>query len=170
MTKIRFNPFDAASIDEAIKRLDEKEREIEENAAVLTQLLTDLGVRTAKDLVPVYTGEALNSIVGYMDGNRGVIQAGGYCKFIEFGTGVKGEAQSHPSAEWIAIMNWAYGVGGTIFTTKDGRTGWFYPADDGTWKFTEGMPSRPFMFDTALELKHKALEMAKEVFGGGGKG
>jgi hypothetical protein len=61
-------------------------------------------------------------------------------------------------------MSWAYGSGGTIFTTKDGRTGWYYPADDGTYKFTEGMPSRPFMYETVQYLKKQCSRVAKEAF------
>ena len=64
-----------------------------------------------------------SDIIGYLDEAEGVgiISAGGYCKYIEFGTGVKGRDSSHPSEEYKAIMNWAYNSGATIFTTKDGR-------------------------------------------------
>lgn len=106
------------------------------------------------------------SIIGYLDEAEGVgiISAGGYCKYIEFGTGVKGRDSSHPSEEYKAIMQWAYNSGATIFTTKDGREGWYYPADDGTWRFTEGMPSRPFMYETAQYLRKEATKIASEVF------
>ena len=52
---------------------------------------TDLGVEKAQELVPVDTGTARSSIIGYLDEAEGVgiISAGGYCKYIEFGTGVR---------------------------------------------------------------------------------
>lgn len=92
-------------------------------AEKLIQRLTDLGVEKAQELVPVDTGTARSSIIGYLDeaDGVGIISAGGYCKYIEFGTGVKGRDNSHPSEEYKAIMNWAYNSGATIFTTKDGE-------------------------------------------------
>lgn len=163
---IRINPFNPDSIDAAIKELEKRKREIHKHAEELTQLLTNLGVEKARDLVPVDTGVAQSSIIGYIDDAEGVgiIRAGGYCKYIEFGTGVRGRESPHPSAEYKAIMQWAYNSGATIFTTKNGKEGWYYPVGDGTWRFTEGMPSRPFMYETAQYLRKEAKRLAREVF------
>lgn len=163
---IHINPFDPDSIDEAIKKLEKRKERIHKCAEALIRKLTNLGVEKAQELVPVDTGVARASIIGYLDEAEGVgiISAGGYCKYIEFGTGVKGRDSSHPSEEYKAIMQWAYNSGATIFTTKDGREGWYYPADDGTWRFTEGMPSRPFMYETAQYLRKEATKIASEVF------
>lgn len=162
--KIKVNPLDPDSIDEAIAEIERYETFVAEKAQELVRLLKELGVEKAKELVPVDTGVAQASIIGYMDEDKGIIQAGGYCKYIEFGTGVRGLSSQHPSPEYLAIMQWAYNSGATIFTTKDGREGWYYPADDGSWRFTEGMPSRPFMFETAQYLKSEAARLAKEAF------
>ena len=162
--KIKVNPLDPDSIDEAIAEIERYETFVAEKAQELVRLLKELGVEKAKELVPVDTGVAQASIIGYMDEDKGIIQAGGYCKYIEFGTGVRGLGSQHPSPEYLAIMQWAYNSGATIFTTKDGREGWYYPADDGSWRFTEGMPSRPFMFETAQYLKREAARLAKEAF------
>ncbi len=164
--KIKINCLNPDSIQAAIDRLEKRRREVDQKAASLVRLLTQLGLERARDIVPIDTGVAQASIIGYIDEAEGIgiIRAGGYCKYIEFGTGVKGAAGKHPSAEYMAIMGWAYNVGATIFTTKDGREGWFYPADDGTWKFTEGMPSRPFMYETAQYLRKEAKRLAKEAF------
>ena len=166
---IKVNALDPKSIDAAIKKLEEYQKGIDEKMGQLVRLLTNLGLEKARDLVPIDTGVAQASIIGYVDEAEGVgiIRAGGYCKYIEFGTGVKGQNSKHPSPEYLAIMRWAYNSGATIFTTKDGREGWYYPADDGTWKFTEGMPSRPFMYETAQYLRKEANRLAKEVFAGG---
>lgn len=163
---IRINPFDPDSIDAAIKELEKRKRAIHKHAEELTQLLTNLGVEKARDLVPVDTGVAQSSIIGYIDDAEGIgiIRAGGYCKYIEFGTGVRGRESPHPSAEYKAIMQWAYNSGATIFTTKDGKEGWYYPVGDGTWRFTEGMPSRPFLYETAQYLRKEAKRLAREVF------
>lgn len=166
--KITVNPLDPDSIRNAIKELQEEKERIHKCAESLVRLLTNLGLEKARELVPIDTGVAQASIIGYLDDAEGIgiIRAGGYCKYIEFGIGVKGRDSSHPSAEYKAIMQWAYNSGATIFTTKDGREGWYYPADDGTWRFTEGMPSRPFMYETAQYLRREAHRIAKEVFSG----
>lgn len=166
---IKINALDPNSIDDAIKQLEEYQKSIDEKMEQLVRLLTNLGLEKARDLVPIDTGVAQASIIGYVDeaDGVGIIRAGGYCKYIEFGTGVNGQNSQHPSPEYLAIMRWAYNSGATIFTTKDGREGWYYPADDGSWKFTEGMPSRPFMYETAQYLRKEAKRLAKEVFGGG---
>lgn len=167
--KIKIHCLDPDSIDAAIEELEKYKKDISLKVEQLVKLLTELGVEKAQELVPVDTGVAQASIVGYMneDSGIGVIKAGGYCKYIEFGTGVKGQNAQHPSPEYMAIMQWAYNSGATIFTTKDGREGWYYPTDDGEWRFTQGMPSRPFMYETAQYLRKEAHRLAKEILADG---
>ena len=126
--KFTINCLDPESIQKAIDRLEEKRKEMDKKAESFVRLLTQLGLEKARDLVPIDTGVAQDSIIGYVDEAEGIgiIRAGGYCKYIEFGTGVKGADSKHPSAEYMEIMGWAYNVGATIFTTKDGREGWYY--------------------------------------------
>ena len=85
--------------------------------------------------------------------------------FVEFGTGVKGQNSPHRNGEYLAKAAWQYATGPKIFTTQAGRVGWIYPTDDGGFRFTEGMESRPFMYETALELQREFPRIAKEVFG-----
>ena len=87
-----------------------------------------------------------------------------YALFVEYGTGFDGFRDPHPEA---AEMGWNYGVGDNIFNTKDGRVGWFYPTDDGTYRFTEGQESRPFWHDAAEELPLYIYDAVKKVFGNG---
>jgi hypothetical protein len=84
--------------------------------------------------------------------------------FVEFGTGVVGQNSPHKNGEYLSKAAWNYASGTKIFTTKDGRVGWIYPTDDGGFRFTEGVKSRPFMYETALELQREFPRIAKEVF------
>lgn len=153
-------------IGKLIDELTEYKKSLDDKCNEIVRRLEEMGVERAKALCPVDTGEAKDSIVGYVDEGEHIatIIAGSHCIYIEFGTGVVGKGSPHPSPEWLAFMKWAYGSGGTIFTTKSGKTGWYYPADDGSWKFTEGMPSRPFMYETVQFLKKQSMRVAKEVF------
>ena len=86
-----------------------------------------------------------------------------HAAFVEFGTGQLGQegGYSYPFPEGIA---WEYNTGKTIFEIEPGQYGWFDPGDDGKWYFTQGMPSRPFMYETSLELMQIVKETALEVF------
>ena len=172
-TTIRFTLFSAKEIEKARQQLIEYQDDLNEKLDLFVQKLCEKGVEIAKEKVSVHdaidTGELLNSI----DLREGDIIKNGsqwfiytdcdYAKFIEFGTGVIGENSPYPTSTPI---EWNYASGKTIFTTIDGRTGWYYPTKDGQARFTEGQPSRPFMYETALELREQILEVAKEVFGG----
>ena len=172
-TTIRFTLFSAKEIDKAKQQLIEYQEDLNEKLDLFVQKLCEKGVEIAKEKVSVHdasdTGELLNSI----DLREGDIIKNGsqwfiytdcdYAKFIEFGTGVVGENSPYPTSTPI---EWNYASRKTIFTTIDGKTGWYYPIKDGQVRFTEGQPSRPFMYETALELRELILEVAKEVFGG----
>ena len=80
-----------------------------------------------------------------------------WAKFVEFGTGIVGSENSHPDT---SIVGWKYD------TNNHGEKGWHY-FKDGAWHWTQGMPSRPFMYNTASELRsmNTIADIAREVFG-----
>jgi hypothetical protein len=113
------------------------------------------------------SGELLGGVSGYYSPtlNAGFVRvASDHVAFVEFGTGVVGQNSPHKNGEYLAKASWGYATGTKIFTTKDGKVGWIYPASDGSFRFTEGMKSRPFLYETALELQSKFEGMAREVF------
>lgn len=69
--KITINPADPDSIDEIVKKLEKRKERIHKCAETYTRL-TDLGVEKAQELVPVDTGTARSSIIGYLDEAEGV--------------------------------------------------------------------------------------------------
>lgn len=79
-----------------------------------------------------------------------------YAKFVEFGTGIVGQEYQHPNASEV---NWVYDKHG------HGENGWWYKGKDGQLHRTRGMPSRPFMHNTAVQLNSLLSGIAKEVFG-----
>lgn len=113
----------------------------------------------------VFTGELANSIENYYDEatHTGLIVCeADYGIFVEFGTGIVGKENSYIGSA-MAEIGYKYGGGTTYVQLADGRVGWYYPADDGTWKFTEGQPSRPFMYNTAQILKRQVIPVARAV-------
>ena len=148
------------NIDDAIRQIEEYEKKVQEKIKeFLTRLLED-GANIAKakiiELKAVESSELQDSFqyTLYKEGNKGIIFTDcSHACFVEFGTGVRGSASPHPT------LPWAYDSNG------HGEDGWYYyDTKQGRVRFTQGMPSRPFMYETARELEQKAVEIAREVF------
>jgi phage gpG-like protein len=149
------------SIKAAIKELRQYKVELSKKATILVQKLVDAGVEIAKQEVLTLgafdSGELASSLDGmmYTDGAHGVIFTNcGHAAFVEFGTGVVGAGSPHPT------MPWAYDV------NQHGEKGWvYYDEKQGRFRWTKGMPSRPYMYLAAKQLEEKVAEIAKGVFG-----
>ena len=159
------------SIKNAIKDLEKYRKNLEKNTRLLVQKLTDMGAQIVRvkivSMGAYYSGELLSGAMGYYSPtlNAGFVKvASDHVAFVEFGTGIVGKNNSHKNGEYLSKAAWSYASGTKIFTTKNGKVGWIYPTDDGGFRFTEGMKSRPFMYETALELQREFLRIAKEVF------
>ena len=163
--------LDPNSIANAIEEIRAYQKEVEDKTRVLIQRLVDYGAEIARvkivGLGAFDTGDLLSGVDGYYSPtlNAGFVRvASDHVAFVEFGTGVVGAGRAHRNGEYLAKAAWGYATGSKIFTTKDGKVGWIYPTDDGGFRFTEGMPSRPFMYETAVELAQIFDKMALEVF------
>lgn len=148
------------NIDDAIKQFEEYEKKVQQNIKDFLKKLLEDGVQIAKaqiiELKAFESGELQNSLkyTLYTEGNKGVIFTDSlHACFVEFGTGVRGAESSHPTQPW------EYDTGG------HGENGWwYYDEKEGRCRFTKGMPSRPFMYNTAKELERTAISIAREVF------
>lgn len=154
--------------------LDYKKNVLQQKLRLFVERLAQEGVETAKANITtfdaIFTGELLNSIheesgVSTKDTSIFYVVADSeHAAFVEFGTGQIGMEGSYPYP-FPEGVEWNYNTGKTIFEISPGQYGWFYPMPDGTWRFTQGMPSRPFMYETAIELRGIVEKTAKEVFG-----
>ena len=159
-------------IKNAIKDLQKYKKKVETNARLLVERLTDEGAEIVRikivNMGAYYSGELLSGVDGYYSPslNAGFVKVtSDHAAFVEFGTGVVGKNNPHKNGEYLSKASWSYASGAKIFTTQDGKkVGWIYPTDDGGFRFTEGMESRPFMYETALELQSKFDSLAREVF------
>ena len=148
------------NIDEAIRQVEEYEKKLQQNLKDFLTKMLESGVEIAK--ATVYELDAVESVdlyksldkMVYIEGERGVIFTDSpYACYVEFGAGVRGGETPHPT------MPWEYDSNG------HGEAGWWYWDDkQGRARWTQGMPSRPFMYYTAKELERRAVEIAREVF------
>lgn len=169
MKHIKFR-LDTGEIIRATRELEAYKAEIKEKSRTLVKALIDEGlvILRAKILEMNIndTGELYNSADGYYSPslNAGIIRVDcQYAVFVEFGTGTVGQKSPY-IGEAMAQLGYKYCGGTHYFTTRDGRIGWIYPTDDGEFRFTEGMPSRPFMYETAKELEKALDRKIKEIF------
>ena len=154
--------------------VDYKNNVLQQKVDLLAKRLAEKGVAIAQTNIATYdaifTGELISSIEARYGGStKGtavfyVVADSRHAVFVEFGTGQLGLEGSYPYP-FPEGIEWNYNTGKTIFEIENGQYGWFYPAEDGTWRFTQGMPSRPFMYETAVELMTEIAKTAKEVFG-----
>jgi hypothetical protein len=152
--------------------LNYKNNILQQKVQVLASTLAEKGVEIAKANVTrldaIFTGELLNSIhTQNGGGTKGtaifyVVADSRHAAYVEFGTGQLGLEGGYPYP-FPEGVDWQYNTGKTIFEVEPGQYGWFYPKD-GQWYFTQGMPSRPFMYETSLELMNLVVSTAREVF------
>lgn len=170
-TKIKIDLNKKGSLGKGLRKLRAYKRRVENNTRLLVQRLTDYGADIVRikivNMGAYYSGELLSGVSGYYSPslNAGLIRVtSDHVAFVEFGTGVKGQNNPHKNGEYLSKASWDYASGAKIFTTKDGRVGWIYPTNDGGFRFTEGMESRPFMYETALEIQRDLEKITREVF------
>lgn len=185
---ININLFDQKSIQAAVKALRNYENSLEYKCRLLAETLAEKGVEIARvqiaDLDAIFNQELLRSIhaeyVGSVKGGGvwAVVAGTDHALFVEFGTGQMGAENPYPY-DLPEGVTWKYNSGKTIRQAlqdievhgntyvKAGEYYWSYIGDDGKLHITKGMPSRPFMYLTAIELRDIVSQTAKVVFGSG---
>lgn len=168
LRNIRIDINNLSTIDSAIKELEEYRDSLDGKLDDIVDELRNEGELYAKNQVQEMDnwgtlGELVNSITSDHDGKASakIYPTIYWAKYVEFGTGLRGTSQSHP----LPPSNWTYSA-----------KGWWYPAKPDTpnpktmmfpWGFyawTWGMPSRPFMWNTATWLYIRKNEVIREFF------
>lgn len=160
------------SIKSAIKQLNSYKRSLNKKVLKLIDAMVAYGEDYAiNEVGHVDTGDTLNTIRGYRNGNKGVIVAGGSAVFLEFGTGVRynGPAGSspHPKGNELDMTIGEYPDDYYVehgVSRGASKHGWYYENGAGEYVHTYGIPAKMFMWKTARELERVAPELAKEIF------
>lgn len=162
----------------SIRKLQDDLRQYQDSLTykcrLLAEKLSERGVEIARvqiaDLDAIFTGELIQSLHSEYKGSTeygaifSVVTDSDHACFVEFGSGWQGKNTPYPYPLPEGV-SWDYNTGKTIrHNEKKGTYYWFYPGKDGLWHYTEGMPARPFMYLTNLELQKEVVKIAKEVF------
>lgn len=165
-----------SSIRNLQRKLEKYRDSLTYKARLLAEKLSERGVEIARvqiaDLDAIFTGELIQSLHSEYEGSTqygaifAVVADSSHAVFVEFGTlGSMGGKKEYPYPLPEGVQ-WSYGSGKHIIQNSKGEYGWFYKADDGKVYWCSGMDSRPFMYNTALQLRNKKLieDIAKEIF------
>lgn len=168
MKKVIRVKLDPHSIDEAIKEIQAYKEDLERRVRFLLKRLTDQGVEIAKAKVVehkiIHDTKLTDSIGGFVMGNVGFVRVDDEnAVFFEFGTGPIGAKNPHPSGDGkYASQGW--------HTQADGKPmerlyGWKPLFGEDVYYYTEGQAAKPFMYETAMQLREEFPRIVKEVFG-----
>ena len=153
------------SVNQAINELKDYRKHVRELAMELGQELVEQGVHEAKTWIIAMgafeTGSLLDSIEGFFDpwSGKGFIKTDcNHAAYVEYGTGVRGEEEKPYGVDPNMPEGWEYDK------NNHGHYGWYYGKDNRRW--TKGMPPRPFMYKTFLELCDRASEQLRAKYNG----
>lgn len=165
--------FSQRGIEQLKKELLDYKDTLQYKVDLLAKTLAETGVDVARANVArldaIFTGELIASIHTEFGGSGNgtaifyIVADSEHAAYVEFGTGQLGMEGGYPYP-FPPGVDWQYNTGKTIFEVSPGQYGWFYKADNGEWYFTQGMPSRPFMYETSLDLMRLVVKIAKGVF------
>lgn len=162
------------------KQLEDYKHNVIIRTRALAEALATKGVPIAKARIStmdaIFEGELINSISADLLANKSygavfVVKADSeHAAFVEFGTGQMGAEMPYPyplpdGLDWRPTPDDKGGWHNKIFQIDEGEYGWLF-YKNGEWWFTQGMPSRPFMYETGWELSQIKLveQTAREVF------
>ena len=143
---------------DAIKQLQKYAKKVksatDESLKKVTIGGAEIAQRTAMFMNAYDSGELVDGIQPEIRSGKGIIHStAGHSAYVEMGTGVVGSNNPNPNG---TMPGWKYDV------NQHGEAGWHYVGRDGHLHWTKGMPSRPFMYDTAQILKAAIPETVKE--------
>lgn len=146
MPKIKLK-LSTDSINQALKEVKAYQKKVDRAGAEIVKVATEMGVEEAKNqalYMNAYdSGDLVNGIVAeYRDGKGYIHSTAMHTMFVEMGTGVTGK-----NSPGSTIPGWEYDI------NEHGEEGWYYYDKDGKRHWTKGMPSRPFMYETAKTLR-----------------
>lgn len=161
--KIRIDPFDKASINEAVRRLQQYEKEFVVKEREFIRRLTEIGVSVAELGFSMADYDGTNDVLiaQTQNGSRAAIIAyGKTVGFIEFGTGVKFKEYDSSSTEFTPPAHGTYGKG-----RGKNPKGWFFKEyDGGVARRTYGNPPAEAMLTARDVMAQRVAQIAREVW------
>lgn len=161
--KIVIDPFDKKSIDAAIKKVQQYEKDFRAKEIEFVRRLKEIGVSVAETGFALADYDGVNDVLiaESQNGTRAVVIAyGETVGFIEFGTGVKFREYDSSTTEYTPPKHGTYGKG-----RGKNPHGWFYKQGDGAAaRHTYGNPPAEAMLAARDEMIQRVAQIAREVW------
>lgn len=160
--KIVVNPFDIKSINNAIKQIDEYQREFELKEQEFVRRLAEIGVSVARTGYQLadYDGEKDVVVSMNVDGTQAtVIASGKTVGFIEFGTGVRYPEWSGDDTDYTPPEHGTYGKG-----KGANPRGWWFTSGAGASQHTYGNMPAEAMLTARDKMIEEVTRIAREVW------
>lgn len=157
--KIKINPYDKKSIEEARKLVETYRYSLEMKKVEIVKRLAEIGLEVASVGFSLADYDGVNdiSVTVNLAGDKATVSAAGQAVcFIEFGAGVKygyGYPDSDRPAEMAGIGEYGKGKGSS-------EKGWFY----GNHEHSYGNPPAMAMLTARDTVIEQITQIAREVF------
>ena len=160
--KIKVNPFDKASIDAAIKQVQEYKKDFLAKEKIFIKRLAEIGVSVASTGFALADYDGENDVIVRLEwnGNKAVVIAEGETVgFIEFGTGIKNPEWDNSGMDYTPPKHGTYGK-------KHGARpkGWYFKPGEGAVQHTFGNPPAEAMRTARDVMIEKITQVAREVW------
>lgn len=161
--KIRVNPFDKKSIDDAIRLLEEYKKDFAEKEEKFLRRLTEIGVRVARSGFSTADYDGENDVVVSLEktaNGYSVVASGETVGFIEFGTGIKNPEWDNSGMEYTPPKHGTYGKG-----KGKNPNGWYFTMSPGARAIhTYGNPPAEAMRTARDSMIEQTIRIAREVW------
>ena len=160
--KIRVNPFDKASINAAIKQVQEYKKDFLAKEKIFVKRLAEIGVSVARTGFELADYDGENDVTVRLEwrGNKAVVIAEGYTAgFIEFGTGVRNPEWDNSGMDYTPPKHGTYGK-------KHGARpkGWYFKPGEGSVMHTFGNYPAEAMRTARDVIIERITRIAREVW------
>ena len=160
--KIRVDPFDKASINAAIKQVQEYKKDFLAKEKIFVKRLAEIGVSVATTGFAVADYDGIKDVTVRLEwsGNKAVIIAEGETVgFVEFGTGIRNPEWDNSGMDYTPPKHGTYGK-------KRGARphGWYFKPGEGAVQHTYGNPPAEAMRTARDVMIERIARIAREVF------
>ena len=160
--KIRVNPFDKASINAAIKQVQQYKKDFLAKEKLFVKRLGEIGVSVATTGFSVADYDGNNDVTVRLEwnGNRAVVIAEGEAVgFIEFGTGIRNPEWDNSGMSYTPPKHGTYGK-------KHGARpkGWYFKPGEGAVQHTFGNYPAEAMRTARDVMIERIIRIAREVW------
>ncbi len=161
--KIVIDPFDKKSINAAVKKLQQYEKEFRAKEVEFVRRLKELGVSVATTGFSLADYDGVNDVLiaeTQLGTKAMVIAYGETVGFIEFGTGVKFREYDSAGLEFTPPPHGSYGKG-----KGKNPHGWFFKQNEGSAaRHTYGNPPAEAMLAARDAMIEQVVQIAREVW------